>query len=137
MYLILQLVELGQLCGLMPGSETTSEHLHTVVLLSAGIGDTPATLASTRLRHALSSKEAFKKQYLVRISQTLHISYILRMSYFKLHHQINNRQYSYQFELPIYCESFEHYTVFTLHKTSAKSFDDLSRVLGFHLYSCC
>ncbi|XP_046685161.1 LOW QUALITY PROTEIN: trafficking protein particle complex subunit 10-like [Homalodisca vitripennis] len=59
-----KLGELGELCGLMPGCETTSEHLHTVVLLSAGIGDTPATLAATRLRQALSSKEAFKKQYL-------------------------------------------------------------------------
>ncbi|XP_054271357.1 trafficking protein particle complex subunit 10-like [Macrosteles quadrilineatus] len=59
-----KLTELGQLCGLMPGVEITGEHLHTVVLLSAGIGDTPTNTAAARLRQALSSKEAFKKQYL-------------------------------------------------------------------------
>ncbi|XP_075227904.1 SIDL trafficking protein particle complex subunit 10 [Lycorma delicatula] len=64
-----KLGELGELCGLMPGCETTSEQLHTVVLLSAGIGDAPATHPTApsptdHLKEALSSKEAFKKQYL-------------------------------------------------------------------------
>lgn len=60
---------LGKLCGLMPGSEPTSEQLHTVVYLIAGIGDSEpqeeGKLTPTdKLKEALSSKEAFKKQYL-------------------------------------------------------------------------
>lgn len=35
-----KLYELGKLCGLLPGCKPSSEHLHSVVLLSAGIGDT-------------------------------------------------------------------------------------------------
>jgi hypothetical protein len=52
----------------MPGNEPTSEQLHTVVYLIAGMGDSkPTTHNSTpidKLKEALSSKEAFKKQYL-------------------------------------------------------------------------
>ncbi|XP_046398628.1 trafficking protein particle complex subunit 10 [Ischnura elegans] len=36
-----KLCELGELCGLMPGEEPTSEQLHMVVSLSAGMGDPP------------------------------------------------------------------------------------------------
>lgn len=59
-----KLAELGELCGLMPGCETTSQQLHTVVLLSAGIGDSPTNSAIYKLKQALSSKDVFKKQYL-------------------------------------------------------------------------
>uniref|UniRef100_A0A1B6CSP2 Uncharacterized protein n=2 Tax=Clastoptera arizonana TaxID=38151 RepID=A0A1B6CSP2_9HEMI len=59
-----KLGELGELCGLMPENETTSEQLHTVVILSAGIGDAQASTAVENLKQSLSSKEAFKKQYL-------------------------------------------------------------------------
>ncbi|XP_039289601.1 trafficking protein particle complex subunit 10 [Nilaparvata lugens] len=64
-----KLNELGELCGLMPGCEPSSSQLHTVVLLSAGIGDTPATHPAApsptdHLKQALSSKDAFRKQYL-------------------------------------------------------------------------
>lgn len=55
----------------MPGTETTGEHLHKVVLLSAGMGDSPNTLGAARLRQALSSKDAFKKQYLVSSFQNM------------------------------------------------------------------
>ena len=64
-----QLRDLGHLCGLMPGSEPTSEQLHTVVGLSAGMGDSQGSGKSPtptdKLKEALSSKEAFKKHYLV------------------------------------------------------------------------
>ncbi|KYM88375.1 Trafficking protein particle complex subunit 10 [Atta colombica] len=58
-----------KLCGLMPGSEPTSEQLHTVVYLIAGIGDSEPQIErkltpTDKLKEALSSKEAFKKQYL-------------------------------------------------------------------------
>lgn len=64
-----QLGSLGKLCGLMPGSEPTSEQLHTVVYLIAGIGDSEPQVEgkltpTDKLKEALSSKEAFKKQYL-------------------------------------------------------------------------
>ncbi|XP_071449280.1 trafficking protein particle complex subunit 10 [Hetaerina americana] len=36
-----KLCELGELCGLMPGEAPTSEQLHMVVSLSAGMGDPP------------------------------------------------------------------------------------------------
>lgn len=53
----------------MPGSEPTSEQLHTVVYLIAGIGDSePQAMGKPtpidKLKEALSSKEAFKRQYL-------------------------------------------------------------------------
>lgn len=64
-----KLESLGKLCGLMPGSEPSSEQLHTVVYLIAGIGDSePQALGKPtpidKLKEALSSKEAFKRQYL-------------------------------------------------------------------------
>ncbi len=58
----------------MPDCEQTSEQLHVVVSLSAGIGD-PAHLQNSnavspvyKLKEALSSKEAYCKYYLVSIS---------------------------------------------------------------------
>ncbi|XP_015111919.1 trafficking protein particle complex subunit 10 [Diachasma alloeum] len=64
-----KLGELGRLCGLMPGNEPTSQQLHTVVYLIAGMGDsndqTKGKLSPIdRLKGALSSKEVFKRQYL-------------------------------------------------------------------------
>ncbi|EZA55391.1 Trafficking protein particle complex subunit [Ooceraea biroi] len=64
-----KLGSLGKLCGLMPGTEPTSEQLHTVVYLIAGIGDSEPQVEgkltpTDKLKEALSSKEAFKKQYL-------------------------------------------------------------------------
>ncbi|XP_012148441.2 SIDL trafficking protein particle complex subunit 10 isoform X2 [Megachile rotundata] len=64
-----KLGNLGRLCGLMPGSEPTSEQLHTVVYLIAGMGDSESQIEgkltpTDKLKEALSSKEAFKKQYL-------------------------------------------------------------------------
>lgn len=88
-----KLHELGILCGLMPGFTPTSEQLHVVVQLSAGIGDSiPEELAASaqlkndgdgkearalspnrrakktvtdRLKEALGSNQAFQKMYLV------------------------------------------------------------------------
>lgn len=55
----------------MPGNEPTSEQLHTVVYLIAGMGDSEPVsnepdkpTPTDKLKEALSSKEAFKKQYL-------------------------------------------------------------------------
>ncbi|XP_048512341.1 trafficking protein particle complex subunit 10 isoform X2 [Athalia rosae] len=64
-----KLGDLGKLCGLLPGNEPTSEQLHTIVYLIAGMGDpdpqAQRKLTPTdKLKEALSSKEAFKKQYL-------------------------------------------------------------------------
>ncbi|KAJ9595260.1 hypothetical protein L9F63_013448, partial [Diploptera punctata] len=63
-----KLRDLGHLCGLMPGNEPTSEQLHTVVGLSAGMGDSQGSnkqpTPTDKLKEALSSKEAFKKHYL-------------------------------------------------------------------------
>ncbi|XP_024942928.1 trafficking protein particle complex subunit 10 isoform X2 [Cephus cinctus] len=64
-----KLGDLGRLCGLMPGNELTSEKLHTVVYLIAGMGDSEPQVTgkltpTDKLKEALSSKEAFKKQYL-------------------------------------------------------------------------
>ncbi|XP_017879801.1 trafficking protein particle complex subunit 10 isoform X2 [Ceratina calcarata] len=64
-----KLGSLGKLCGLMPGSEPSSEQLHTVVYLIAGMGDSESQVEgkltpTDKLKEALSSKEAFKKQYL-------------------------------------------------------------------------
>ncbi|XP_076622335.1 SIDL trafficking protein particle complex subunit 10 isoform X2 [Colletes latitarsis] len=64
-----KLGDLGKLCGLMPGNEPSSEQLHTVVYLIAGMGDSEPQIQgkltpTDKLKEALSSKEAFKKQYL-------------------------------------------------------------------------
>ncbi|CAG2117485.1 unnamed protein product, partial [Medioppia subpectinata] len=64
-----KLAELGALCGLMPGMTMTSEHLHVVVGLIAGMGDDPRTgetplSPQERLKEALSGQEAFLKHYL-------------------------------------------------------------------------
>lgn len=59
---------LGELCGLMPGGTPTSEQLHIVVGLSAGMGDNPGTpdnpSPTDKLKIALCSKDAFNKMYL-------------------------------------------------------------------------
>lgn len=86
-----KLYELGKLCGLLPGFSPTSVQLHTVVQLSAGIGDSlldeeavlverpvdvdrskahspsrrPKQPATDRLKEALGSNNAFQKLYLV------------------------------------------------------------------------
>ncbi|XP_021932391.1 trafficking protein particle complex subunit 10 isoform X2 [Zootermopsis nevadensis] len=63
-----KLRDLGQLCGLMPGCDPTSEQLHTVVSLSGGMGDCQGNskqpTPTDKLKEALSSKEAFRKHYL-------------------------------------------------------------------------
>jgi hypothetical protein len=55
----------------MPGNEPTSEQLHIVVGLSAGMGDSQGNIKeptpTDKLKEALSSKEAFKKHYLVNL----------------------------------------------------------------------
>ncbi|KAI5699266.1 hypothetical protein M8J75_000144 [Diaphorina citri] len=58
-----KLYELAELCGLLPETETTSKHLHTVVMLTAGMGDSDS-VPIVKLKEALSSKEAFRTQYL-------------------------------------------------------------------------
>ncbi|XP_037301824.1 trafficking protein particle complex subunit 10 [Manduca sexta] len=64
-----KLHELGKLCGLLPGSPApSSEQLHLVVMLSAGMGDSePASVRPTptdRLKEALCSAESFQQYYL-------------------------------------------------------------------------
>lgn len=87
-----KLHELGELCGLLPGFTPTSEQLHIVVQLSAGIGDSipdeqpntvdnktaeknvaqrsfspnrpPKKSTTDRLKEALGSNQAFQKLYL-------------------------------------------------------------------------
>jgi hypothetical protein len=53
----------------MPGCDPTSEQLHTVVGLSGGMGDCQRNNKQPspidKLKEALSSKEAFRKHYLV------------------------------------------------------------------------
>ena len=64
----------GELCGLLPGKEPTSEQLHRVVELSSGIIDDQELLTTggaspvAKLKEALTSKKAFQKYYLVRRS---------------------------------------------------------------------
>lgn len=95
---------MGKLCGLLPGCVPTSEQLHTVVHLSAGIGDniiegdhplhtelkeenerkshSPSRKqkqsSTERLKEALGSNNAFKKLYLelseLAISTYKHVS---------------------------------------------------------------
>lgn len=97
-----KLYELGKLCGLLPGFTPTSEQLHTVVQLSAGIGDEPETeemfvetqpqiekkshspnrkpkkSSTQKLKDALGANEAFQKLYLelceLAISTYKHVS---------------------------------------------------------------
>ncbi|CAB3233344.1 unnamed protein product [Arctia plantaginis] len=64
-----KLHELGKLCGLLPGSpEPSSEQLHLVVMLSAGMGDSEANnqhpTPTDRLKEALCSKTCFQQYYL-------------------------------------------------------------------------
>ncbi|XP_022909829.2 trafficking protein particle complex subunit 10 [Onthophagus taurus] len=63
-----KLKDLGTLCGLMPGGTPTSEQLHLVVGLSAGMGDNPgppgAPTPTDKLKKALCSQDAFNKNYL-------------------------------------------------------------------------
>ncbi|ENN81340.1 hypothetical protein YQE_02251, partial [Dendroctonus ponderosae] len=63
-----KLRNLGELCGLMPQGAPTSEQLHVVVSLSAGMGDNPGPLNSPsptdRLKEALCSQDVFIKSYL-------------------------------------------------------------------------
>jgi trafficking protein particle complex subunit 10 len=95
-----KLYELGKLCGLLPGSKSTSEQLHIVVQLSAAIGENPQRdeleqkelqmrrsnsparkiqiSGCERLREALKSNDSFKKLYLelceLAISTYKHVS---------------------------------------------------------------
>lgn len=64
-----KLKELGQLCGLTPNTQPTSEQLHIVVNLSSGMGDS-STFESgptpvDKLKEALSSKDAYNNFFLV------------------------------------------------------------------------
>ncbi|XP_063896992.1 trafficking protein particle complex subunit 10 [Helicoverpa armigera] len=64
-----KLHELGKLCGLLPGSpEPSSEQLHLVVMLSAGMGDNETNnqhpTPTDRLKEALCSKTCFQQYYL-------------------------------------------------------------------------
>lgn len=64
-----KLHELGKLCGLLPGSpDPSSEQLHLVVMLSAGMGDSEANnhqpTPTDRLKEALCSKTSFQQYYL-------------------------------------------------------------------------
>ncbi|KAL0868397.1 hypothetical protein ABMA27_007909 [Loxostege sticticalis] len=64
-----KLHELGKLCGLLPGSpDPTSEQLHLVVMLSAGMGDSEPNnqqpTPTDRLKEALCSKTSFQQYYL-------------------------------------------------------------------------
>ncbi|CAG9764493.1 unnamed protein product [Ceutorhynchus assimilis] len=60
--------KLGELCGLMPQGVPTSEQLHIVVSLSAGMGDNPGPInhpsPTDRLKEALCSQDVFIKTYL-------------------------------------------------------------------------
>ncbi|XP_055852536.1 trafficking protein particle complex subunit 10 [Episyrphus balteatus] len=96
-----KLYELGKLCGLLPGFTPTSEQLHIVVNLSAGIGDNPLEqeflnptpqidmrahspnrkpkeCPAEQLKKALGSNQAFQKLYLelseLAISTYKHVS---------------------------------------------------------------
>ncbi|KAF7262889.1 SIDL trafficking protein particle complex subunit 10 isoform X2 [Rhynchophorus ferrugineus] len=63
-----KLRSLGELCGLMPQGEPTSEQLHIIVNLSAGMGDNPGLpnhpSPTDKLKEALCSQDAFIKTYL-------------------------------------------------------------------------
>lgn len=75
-----KLLSLGQLCGLMPGQAPSSEQLHTVITLTGCLPDTTDTEVpppTSRLKEALSSNEAFRRNYLemceIAISSFKHI----------------------------------------------------------------
>ncbi|XP_034946157.1 trafficking protein particle complex subunit 10 isoform X2 [Chelonus insularis] len=64
-----KLEKLGIFCGLMPGNTPTSEQLHTVVYLNAGMGDSYSQCPEKwspidKLKRALSSKNVFTQQYI-------------------------------------------------------------------------
>ncbi|XP_060535184.1 trafficking protein particle complex subunit 10 [Cylas formicarius] len=63
-----KLRSLGELCGLMPKNTPTSEQLHIVVGLSAGMGDNPGPpndpSPTDKLKEVLCSQELFNKLYL-------------------------------------------------------------------------
>lgn len=66
-----KLLELGNLCGLMPNMEPSSKQIHRVVELSSGIRDDHYVSVDRKgrnpiekLKEALSSKQAFQKYYL-------------------------------------------------------------------------
>lgn len=69
-----KLRQLGEMCGLLPqnnestGNNPTSEQLHLVVSLSAGMGDNPGSpkkpSPTDKLKEALCSQEAFNRHYL-------------------------------------------------------------------------
>ncbi|XP_060864841.1 trafficking protein particle complex subunit 10 isoform X2 [Metopolophium dirhodum] len=67
-YSLKKLYELGDLCGLLPGSVQTSEQLHIVQVLCGGMQSghdlTTATESVATLKTALSSSETFSKHYL-------------------------------------------------------------------------
>lgn len=57
----------GELCGLLPNCQPSSQQLHFVVELSSGIRDGTETAKDNpvdKLKEALSSKSAFEKYYL-------------------------------------------------------------------------
>ena len=70
-FVIKTLANSGELCGLLPGNEPTSDQLHRVVELSSGIMDDQELFSSVgaspvaKLKEALTSKKAFQKYYLV------------------------------------------------------------------------
>ena len=61
---------LGKICGLVPGMQSTSDHLHNVISLIAGMGkdhhhsDPSSTSAQSRLKEALSNSDVYLKNYL-------------------------------------------------------------------------
>lgn len=64
-----KLYTLGKMCGLLPGTpEPSSEQLHLVVMLSAGMGDLEGSgqqpTPTDRLKQALGSKQNFQLHYL-------------------------------------------------------------------------
>ena len=77
---------LGDLCGLLPSCEPSSQQLHFVVELSSGIRDSSIEVQGKatpinpvdRLKEALSSKVAFQKYYLVRAAYILSVEEILK-----------------------------------------------------------
>jgi hypothetical protein len=69
MFFFFKLFELGELCGLLPGSVQTTEQLHTVQVLCSGMQSghdlSAATESVATLKTTLSSSEHFSKHYLV------------------------------------------------------------------------
>ncbi|XP_025413073.1 trafficking protein particle complex subunit 10 isoform X2 [Sipha flava] len=67
-YSLKKLFELGELCGLLPGSVQTTEQLHTVQVLCSGMQSghdlSAATESVATLKTTLSSSEHFSKHYL-------------------------------------------------------------------------